>query len=86
MEEPATDNLLRALTQAQIDAFRRDGYVSIGKLLDDSLLGALQTEYDRIFAEARETQKLRNNRRRRGNATDHADVRAQPSLPPAAFR
>ena len=36
MGEPATENPNRSLTQDQIDSFRRDGFVVIGKLLEDS--------------------------------------------------
>ena len=36
MEQPTTENPNRSLTQDQIDTFRRDGFVVIGKLLADS--------------------------------------------------
>jgi ectoine hydroxylase-related dioxygenase (phytanoyl-CoA dioxygenase family) len=60
MEEPTTENPNRSLTQDQIDTFRRDGFVVIGKLLDDSLLGELRAEYDRLFDEARADDRYRN--------------------------
>ena len=60
MEQPTTENPNRSLTQDQIDTFRRDGFVVIGKLLDDSLLGELRAEYDRLFDEARADNRYRN--------------------------
>ncbi len=50
----------RSLTQDQIDTFRREGYVSIGKLIADSELDELRSEYDRAFNEARESAQYRN--------------------------
>ena len=55
-----TENALRALTQAQADSFRRDGFVAIGKLLEDSSIEALREEYDRLFSEARDSDRYRN--------------------------
>jgi phytanoyl-CoA hydroxylase len=48
------------LTPDQIRSFLDNGYLSIGKLLDDDLIGALQDEYDRLFTEAREDGRYRN--------------------------
>jgi phytanoyl-CoA hydroxylase len=48
------------LTSNQITAFLDNGYLSIGKLLDDDLLDQLRNEYDRLFAEAREDGRYRN--------------------------
>ena len=50
----------RSLTQNQIDTFRREGYLSIGKLIADSELEELRSEYDRAFNEARESAQYRN--------------------------
>ena len=49
-----------ALTPEQISQFHDIGYLSVGKLLDDEILGDLQNEYDRLFAEAREDGRYRN--------------------------
>ncbi len=60
MATDVIDSAFRSLTQDQIESFRSEGFVVIGKLLEDGHLEELREEYDRIFAEARETQKLRN--------------------------
>ena len=60
MEEPATENPNRSLTQDQIDSFRRDGFVVIGKLLEDNEIEPLREEYDRLFDEARDGDHFRN--------------------------
>lgn len=60
MEQAATDNPNRTLTQDQIDAFRRDGFVRIGAVLDDATLAELRSEYDCMFADARSDDRYRN--------------------------
>ncbi|MBT6146308.1 MAG: phytanoyl-CoA dioxygenase family protein [Gemmatimonadetes bacterium] len=55
-----TESPHRSLTQDQIDTFRREGYISVGKLLEDSDLEELRAEYDRAFDEARSSSKYRN--------------------------
>ncbi|MBT7862232.1 MAG: hypothetical protein HN712_18080, partial [Gemmatimonadetes bacterium] len=55
-----TESPHRSLTQDQIDSFHRDGYVPIGKLIEDSVLEELRSEYDRLFEEARTSEKYRN--------------------------
>jgi hypothetical protein len=60
MEEPTTETANRSLTQEQIDTFRRDGFVVIGKLLEDSEIEPLRQEYDRLFDEARDGDRFRN--------------------------
>ena len=49
-----------ALTESQLDRFRDKGYLRIGVLLDDALIGSLREEYDRVFAEARATDRYRD--------------------------
>ena len=49
-----------ALAPTQIDDFWDQGYLIIGKLLDDELVASLQEEYDRLFAHAREDGRYRN--------------------------
>ena len=71
MEEPATENPNRSLTQDQIDTFRRDGFVVIGKLLEDSVLGELRSEYDRLFDEALDGDRYRNLSAEGGAAQRH---------------
>lgn len=56
MEPVAAD----PLSPAQIAQFQTDGYLPIGKLLDDDLVDRLRAEYDRLFTEARETGNYRN--------------------------
>lgn len=50
----------KALTQDQVNDFRLRGYTVIGKLLDDKLIELLRSEYDRLFAEARQSGHYRN--------------------------
>ena len=50
----------KSLTQPQIDDFWDQGYLPIGKLLDDDLVASLRSEYDRLFAEAGEDGRYRN--------------------------
>ncbi len=52
--------LLKSLTQEQIDEFRVRGFVRIGPLLDDGLIAELRAEYDRCFDEARQSNHFRN--------------------------
>ena len=46
-------NGYRRLSAEQVDCFRRDGYLRLGRLLDDGLIDLLRREYDREFALAR---------------------------------
>ena len=60
---PAPDHTAPAynsLDQDQVNQFRQRGYIAIGKLLDDELVAVLRAEYDRLFAEARQTGRFRN--------------------------
>ncbi|MDP6985206.1 MAG: phytanoyl-CoA dioxygenase family protein [Candidatus Latescibacteria bacterium] len=60
MEAATTESPYRSLTQEQIDTFRSEGYIPIGKLIEDSDLEELRSEYDRTFDEARESTLYRN--------------------------
>jgi phytanoyl-CoA hydroxylase len=44
---------LKALTQEQVDSFWANGYLPVGKVLNDEELELYRQEYDRVFAEAR---------------------------------
>ena len=61
----------RALSAAQLDGFRRTGYISIGRVLDDETLQVLRDEYDRAFDEARDTARYRNLAAKEGAAQRH---------------
>jgi len=50
----------RALSQEQIDSFWENGYLKIGKLLDDDQIDLLRREYDREFELARSHGNFRN--------------------------
>jgi ectoine hydroxylase-related dioxygenase (phytanoyl-CoA dioxygenase family) len=50
----------KALSPEQIDAFRARGFLSIGPLLDADTLEILRGEYDRVFTEARTSNRFRN--------------------------
>jgi len=60
LEAATTESPYRSLTQEQIDTFRSEGYIPIGKLIEDSDLEELRSEYDRTFDEARESTLYRN--------------------------
>jgi phytanoyl-CoA hydroxylase len=49
-------NGLKALSQAQVDAFWSNGFIKVGKVLTDEEIVALRQEYDDIFARARAGQ------------------------------
>lgn len=51
---------MSTLSAEQIHAFQKDGYLKIGKLLEDDHIAILQKEYDREFALARENNRFRN--------------------------
>jgi len=51
---------MSSLSTQQITSFHNQGYLQIGKLLDDELVDQLRDEYDRLFAEAREDGRYRN--------------------------
>ena len=46
----------RALTEEQINRFWTDGYLTIGKILEDDEIALLREEYDREFERARSGQ------------------------------
>ena len=50
----------KALTQEQIDFFAANGYLKFGKIFDDDEIEVLRVEYDRMFAEARQSGRFRN--------------------------
>ncbi len=68
----ATSAALRALTQEQLDRFRQRGFAVIGKLLENDELLELRDEYDRLFAEARQTARMRNLSSADGGAATEA--------------
>ena len=68
-----TEAGLKSLSQAQLDQFRRKGFVVVGPLLEEREVGELREEYDRLFAEARETARMRNLSRSDGQATTAAE-------------
>ena len=47
--------------QDQIDTFRPEGFVVIGKLLEDNEIDPLRQEYDRLFDEARDGDRYRKS-------------------------
>jgi len=48
------------LSQAQLDFFHKEGYLSIGKLLEPAEIEVLRTEYDNEFRKAAEAGGARN--------------------------
>ena len=51
---------MSALTSEQIEFFFQNGYISIGKLLEDEHIEILRREYDREFEAARKNNRFRN--------------------------
>ena len=51
---------MSALTPEQVEFFFQNGYISIGKLLEDEHIEILRREYDREFAAARKDNRFRN--------------------------
>ena len=49
-----------ALTREQIAFFHQNGYIAIGKLLEDDHIEILRREYDREFEAARKNNRFRN--------------------------
>ena len=47
-------------SQDQIDRFRQEGYLSVGKVVDDDLLESLRGGYDHEFGLARKNGRFRN--------------------------
>ncbi len=68
-----TENTYRPLTQHQVSHFHEQGYLSVGKVFEGEHLAELQSEYDRVFAEARESAQLRNLSSSDGAAATEAD-------------
>jgi ectoine hydroxylase-related dioxygenase (phytanoyl-CoA dioxygenase family) len=65
-----------APTQAQLDAFAAQGFLSWGPLLAPAELAELRDEYDRVFAEAERTGAYRNLSA--GDRLDAEQRRAHP--------
>ena len=51
---------MSALTPEQVEFFFQNGYIAIGKLLEDEHIEILRREYDREFAAARRDNRFRN--------------------------
>lgn len=50
----------KALTQEQVDAYMADGYLRLGRILDDDTLALLRREYDAEFERARDSGNYLN--------------------------
>lgn len=63
---------LRALSAEQVDRFWTDGFLGIGRVLDDALLATLRAEYDREFELARAGKSTyRNLSTNAANGAEH---------------
>jgi phytanoyl-CoA hydroxylase len=51
---------MRMGADAWVDEFRLRGFAAFGRLLEADEIAALREEYDRVFAEARESARFRN--------------------------
>ena len=60
----------QSLTQDQIDFFMANGYLSIGKVLDDDTIALLRREYDGEFARAQTSGNYRNLATAEGATTE----------------
>ena len=77
---------MSALSPEQVEFFFQNGYISIGKLIEDKHIEILRREYDREFEAARENNRFRNlaisntddlskkKRRPHTNAANYANV------------
>ena len=68
-----TETGLKSLSRAQLDQFHKKGFVAVGPLLEEGEVRELAEEYDRLFAEARQTARMRNLSSSDGEATTAAD-------------
>jgi phytanoyl-CoA hydroxylase len=66
----------KALTQEQINAFWSDGFLRVGRILDDAELELLRSEYDREFDLARSGQSSFRNLA--GKQTDELEAAGKP--------
>ena len=72
-EVEMTEPDLKSLTRIQLDQFHQKGFLAIGPLLEEGEVRELREEYDRLFAEARETARMRNLSSADGEATTEAN-------------
>ena len=72
MDSMTSEQRQRTLTETQVSHFREQGYLSIGKVLEGEHLAELQSEYDHVFAEARESAQMRNLSSSDGGANTEA--------------
>ena len=72
MDSTTSQNQLRTLTEDQVSNSHQYGYLSVGKVLEGEHLAELQSEYDRVFAEARESAQMRNLNSSDGGANTEA--------------
>ena len=56
----ATQPEAKGLTSEEVGLFHEQGYLKIGKLLDDDLVDLLRQEYDALFSEAQRDGRYRN--------------------------
>ena len=70
-------NGYRRLTAEQVDRFRCDGYLELGRLLDSDLIDLLRREYDHEFARARTGDAQFRNL----SISDTDDLRAKIEAP-----
>ena len=68
-----TETGLKSLLRGQLDQFHKKGFVAVGPLLEEGEVRELREEYDRLFAEARQSARMRNLSTADGEATTEAD-------------
>jgi len=51
---------MASLSTSQVSAFQTQGYLPIGKVLDDETIESLRSEYDRLFSDAQQDGRYRN--------------------------
>ena len=72
-EKKMMEGSQRSLDAVQIADFQEQGYLRVGAVFDGEQLTELQSEYDRVFAEARESSQMRNLSSSDGEITTEAD-------------
>ena len=81
MERSDTDDTpYRALSAGQVEAFRRNGFVVPGTRLEAEEAESLGREYDRLFAEARGSERYRNLAAEGGAAQGREEDAAEEML------
>ena len=79
-EAATSQNGYKALTQEQVVSFWEDGFLIVGKVLDDELIEQMRREYDAEFALARSGERPIRNLAVANDGHDHDEEDQQEML------